>query len=106
MCSQGFPGGSVVKNLPANVGRAGDAGSNHWVRKIPAGGNGNSLQSSCLGNHMGKRAWWTTVHWASTSQPGLSTQAHNVKKAPSRMQGPLKAYLCNGTFGKRDRGFP
>ena len=28
----GFPGGSVVKNLPAN---AGGSGSNPWVRKVP-----------------------------------------------------------------------
>jgi len=28
----GFPGGSVVKNLPAN---AGGPGFNPWVRKIP-----------------------------------------------------------------------
>ena len=28
----GFPGGSVVKNLPANVG---DAGFDPWIRKIP-----------------------------------------------------------------------
>ena len=31
----GFPGGEVVKNLPANTGDAGDPGSNPWVRKIP-----------------------------------------------------------------------
>ena len=29
---KGFPGGSVVKNLPANAGDAGDSGS---IRKIP-----------------------------------------------------------------------
>ena len=29
---QGFPGGTVVKNLPAN---AGDMGSIPWSRKIP-----------------------------------------------------------------------
>ena len=28
----GFPGGSVIKNLPAN---AGDTGSNPWVREDP-----------------------------------------------------------------------
>ena len=30
----GFPGGSVVKNLPANAGHTGD-GFDPWVRKIP-----------------------------------------------------------------------
>ena len=39
----GFPGGSVVKNLPDN---AGDTGL------IPEEGNGDPLQYSCLGNSM------------------------------------------------------
>ena len=26
------------------------------------GGNGNPLQYSCLGNPMGRGAWWATVH--------------------------------------------
>ena len=42
-----FPGGSVVKNLPAKVG---DARFDPWVKKIPEEGNGNPLQYSCLGN--------------------------------------------------------
>ena len=29
------PGGSVVKNLPANAGDSGDMGSYCWVEKIP-----------------------------------------------------------------------
>ena len=31
----GFPGSSVVKNLPTNAGGTGDAGLNPWVGKIP-----------------------------------------------------------------------
>ena len=56
---RGFPGGSVVKNLPAN---AGDVGSSPWVGKIPGEGNGNPLLYSCLGNPMDRGAWWATVH--------------------------------------------
>ena len=37
----GFPGGSAVKNLPAN---AGECGFNPWVQKIPWKRNGNPLQ--------------------------------------------------------------
>ena len=45
--------GSVVKNLPASLGDAGDAGSFPGSRSFPTGeGNGNSLQYSCLGNPM------------------------------------------------------
>ena len=43
----GFPGDSVVKNLPPN---AGDTGSIPELGRSPGVGNGNSLQFSCLGN--------------------------------------------------------
>ena len=39
----GFPGGSVVKNLPANAGDTEDAGSISGVEKSPAEDNGNPL---------------------------------------------------------------
>ena len=54
-----FPGGSVVKNLPAN---AGDAGSILDLGRSPGEGNGNPLQNSCLGNPMDRGAWRVTVH--------------------------------------------
>ena len=53
----GFPGGSVVKNPPAN---AGDIWSLGW-EDPPEEGNGNPLQYSCLGNPMNSGACWTTV---------------------------------------------
>ena len=46
---QGFPDGSVVKNLPA---KAGDMGSIPGSRRFPGGESGNPLQYSCLGNPM------------------------------------------------------
>ena len=42
----GFPGGSVVKNLPANVGNARDMGSISRSERSPGGGNGSPLQYS------------------------------------------------------------
>ena len=39
----GFPGGAVVKNLPANAGDAGDSGLIHGSGRSPGGGNGNPL---------------------------------------------------------------
>ena len=39
----GLPGGSVVKNLPANAGDMGDAGSIPGSGRSPGGGNGNPL---------------------------------------------------------------
>ena len=44
---KGFPGGSLVKYLPAN---AGDMGLIRGSGRSPGGGNGNPLQYSCLGN--------------------------------------------------------
>ena len=54
-----FPGGSVVKNLPA---KAGEAGSVLELGRFPGEGNGNLPQYSCLGNPMDRVAWWATVH--------------------------------------------
>ena len=45
---------SAVKNPSAN---AGDAGSNPGSGRSPGEGNGNPLQSSCLGNPMNRGAW-------------------------------------------------
>ena len=48
----GFPGGSVVKNPPANAGDAKDADLISWLGRSPGEGNGNPLQCSCLKNSM------------------------------------------------------
>ena len=55
----GFPGGSVVKNPPAN---AGDVGSVPRLGRCPGKGHGNPLQYSCLENPMDWGAWRATVH--------------------------------------------
>ena len=55
----GFPGGSEVKNLPAN---AGDMGSIPASERCPGGGNGNPLQYSYQGNPTDRGAWWAAVH--------------------------------------------
>ena len=46
----GFPGGSVVKNPPANAEDARDAGSIPGMGRSPEAGNGNLLPYSCLEN--------------------------------------------------------
>ena len=51
---KGFPGVSVLKNLPAN---AGDVGLIPGSGRSPGVGNGNPLQYSCLENPMGRGAW-------------------------------------------------
>ena len=59
MSTLGFPGGTVVKNLPAN---AEDVCSIPGSGKFPGEGNGNPLQYSCLGNPMDRGAWQASVH--------------------------------------------
>ena len=59
ICIRGFPGGIVVKNLPAN---AGDAGSIPGLGRSLGEGNGNPLQYSCLENPADKEVWRATVH--------------------------------------------
>ena len=58
----GFPGGSVVKNLPVN---AGDADSIPVSGRSPGEGNDNPLQDTCLENSMKREAWQATVSLAS-----------------------------------------
>ena len=47
----------VVKNLPANAGDTGDAGSIPASRRFPGEGNGYSFQYPCLENSMDRGAW-------------------------------------------------
>ena len=52
----GFPGASVVKILPVNVGDTGDTVSILGLGRSPGEGNGNPLQYSCLDNPMVREA--------------------------------------------------
>ena len=58
----GFPSGSVVKNLPANVEDTEDKGSIPGLGRSSGEGYGNLLQYSCLRNPMDSGAWSATVH--------------------------------------------
>ena len=60
--SLSFPGGTVVKNPPANAGEASNACSIPGLERSPGEGNGNPLQYSCLGNSTARGAWWATIH--------------------------------------------
>ena len=61
----GFPGSSMVKNLPAN---SGDSSSIPGLGRSPREGNSNSLQYSCLENSMDRGDWWAPVHGVAKSQ--------------------------------------
>ena len=64
--SIGFPGGRVVKNLPANMRDPRDAGWIPGSGRSPREGNGNPLQYSCLENSVDILAW--KIPW--TEDPG------------------------------------
>ena len=68
MIYMGFPGGTMVRNLPANAGDARDVGSIPGWRRSPGAGNGNPLQYSCLENSMDRGAWRATAHGVAKSQ--------------------------------------
>ena len=74
--SMGFPGGSVVKNPPANAGDAGDQCSIPGFGRSPGGGNGNPVQYSCLENSMDRGAQPATVQGVAKNWTQLSTHTH------------------------------
>ena len=52
-----FPGGSVVKNLPAKAADTRNLGLISESGRSPSEGNGHPLQYSCLGNSMDRGTW-------------------------------------------------
>ena len=71
---KGFPGGSVLKNLPAG---AGDSSSIPRSARSPGEGNGNTLQYSCLGNPLERGAGQAAVHGVAQSQTQLEATQHS-----------------------------
>ena len=61
----GFPGGSVVKNLPAN---AGDVSLILGSGRSLGGGNDNPFQYSCLGNPRTEKPGWLQSMGSQKSQ--------------------------------------
>ena len=78
-----FPGGSVLKNPPANACLIPE------LENSPGERNGNPLQFSCLRNPMDRGAWQATVHRVDTGWDTATKEQHpqhskcgnNVKKA-------------------------
>ena len=72
--SEGFPGGTVVKNPSANAGDASDVGSvSEWgrsprIEEFLGVGNSNPLQYSYLENSLDLEAWQATIHGVAKNQ--------------------------------------
>ena len=84
LTKQGFPGGSVVKNLPVDAGDSGDAGSIPGLGRSSGAVNGNPAQYSCLENSTDRGTWRAIVLGVAKSWTGLST----LKKLVHYMRPP------------------
>ena len=73
LCLWGFPSGSVGKESACNARDMGDVGLIPELGISPGGGNGDSLQYSCLENSMDGGAWRDIVHGVAKSQIRLNT---------------------------------
>ena len=63
-----FPGITVIKNLPANAGDAGDTGPIPGLERSPGGGNGKLFHNSCWDSPVDRGAWRATVRGVLKSQ--------------------------------------
>ena len=72
-----FPGGSVVKNPPANAGDTGDKSSVKGSGRSSGEGNNNPLQYSSMGHSMDRGAWRATVLGVAKSRTRLSMNMHD-----------------------------
>ena len=76
----GFPGGSAVKNPPAN---AGDVDLIPGLGRSPGGGHGNPLQYSCLENPHGQRSLAGYSLWSlRDSDMTEHTRTHAEERLP------------------------
>ena len=83
LCS--FPDSSANKGYACNVRDTRDTGSFPCLGRAPGGGNGNSLQYSCLKNPMDREAWQATVQRISKSWTRLMDYACSVSQAPWKL---------------------
>ena len=88
----GFPGGSMVKNPPANAGDTGDASSIPESGRSPEEGNGSPPQYSCLENPMDRGGQWATVHRVAKSQTLLKRLSMHTCKLNGELKNILLRY--------------
>ena len=67
----------MIKNLPVSARATRNMGSVSGFGRSPGGGNGKSLQYSCLENSMDIGTWWVAVHGAAKSME-LQRPGHNL----------------------------
>ena len=75
----GFPGSSVVKNLPAS---AGDVGFLPGLGRSPGEGMASLLRYSCLGNPVDRGVWRAAAHGVTKSHTWLSNSIATTRYRP------------------------
>ena len=75
------------KNPPPKAGEKQDTGSIPGSGRSPGEGNGNPLQYSCLGNPMGRGAWWAPVHGVARIGHNLETELDGMGKMVMKVLG-------------------
>ena len=75
---RGFLCGSVVENLPAIAGFAGDMGLIPWLGRSPERKKWKPTPVFLPGKFVGRGTWQTTVHGVSKSRTWLSTITTNL----------------------------
>ena len=74
----GFPGGAVVKKLPADTGGARDVCSIPASGRSPGAEEGNPFQGSCLGNPVDRGVWRATVHGVAKTEHARMANTVNI----------------------------
>ena len=82
MAMMGFPDGSDSKESACN---AGDLGSNPGLGRSPGGGNGNSVQYSCLKNPIDRGAWHAVVHRVTWLSKVIKQKMEQIDELVSKM---------------------
>ena len=101
---RGFPGGTVVKNLPANAGDTRDVGLIPGSGISPGEGNGKPLQYFCLENSLGTGIRWTTAHGSTNSQTQLRDWAHTHTHTQNSLGFPGGTVVKNLPASEGDTG--
>ena len=90
-----FPGGTVVKNLPANAGNTGDRGFNPWVGKSPWRKKWQPIPVLLPGKSHGQRSLVDCSSW------GHKRVGHSLATKQQSSWKYIKSYRENGKFPKK-----
>ena len=90
----------LIKNPFPNAGDIRDRGLIPRLGSSPEGGNGNTLQYSCLENPIDRGGWWATVHGViqldmteAREKAGLKL---NIQKTKNMASGHITSWQIDG----------